>query len=293
MSDAAAEAAGRELEVVRAGALTTVQDQGRPGFAHLGVPRSGALDRAAAAAANAAVGNDPAAAVLETTVMGVAVRAVGPCVVAVTGPPALVAVDGARAAMGQPVTVPDGAVLDVGPAQAGVRSYLAVAGGIDVPAVLGSRSTDLLSGLGPPRLRDGDRLPIGRSRSGDPPAAVADPASSPAELVLTVRLGPRHDWFSAAALETLLHTDYTVSPVSNRVALRLSGAPLERAVPDELPSEGVVLGAVQVPADGQPLIFLADHPTTGGYPVVAVVDDADVDCCAQARPGTVVRFRVA
>ena len=123
------EAAARELEVVRAGALTTVQDQGRPGFAHLGVPRSGALDRAAAAAANAAVGNDPAAAVLETTVMGVAVRAVGPCVVAVTGPPAPVAVDGARAAMGQPVTVPDGAVLDVGPAQAGVRSYLAVAGG--------------------------------------------------------------------------------------------------------------------------------------------------------------------
>ena len=96
-----------------------------------------------------------------------------------------------------------------------------------------------------------------------------------------------------AALETLLRTEYRVSPVSNRVALRLTGAPLERAVPDELPSEGVVLGAVQVPADGQPLIFLADHPTTGGYPVVAVVGDADIDRCAQARPGTAVRFQVA
>jgi biotin-dependent carboxylase-like uncharacterized protein len=174
-----------------------------------------------------------------------------------------------------------------------VRSYLAVAGGIDVPAVLGSRSTDLLSGLGPLRLRDGDRLPIGRSHGGDPQAVVAGPATWPAELVLTVRLGPRQDWFSAAALETLLRTGYTVSPVSNRVALRLAGAPLERAIPDELPSEGVVLGAVQVPADGQPLIFLADHPTTGGYPVVAVVVDADVDRCAQARPDTTVRFRVA
>ena len=285
-------AAAGALEVMRAGALTTVQDQGRPGFAHLGVPRSGALDRAAAAAANAAVGNDPAAAVLETTVTGIAVRAVGPCVVAVTGPPAPVAIDGVPAAMGQAVTVTDGAVLDVGTAQSGVRSYVAVAGGIDVPAVLGSRSTDLLSGLGPPRLRDRDRVPIGHERRGDVRAVAAGPRTAPAELVLTVRLGPRHDWFTASALETLVRTEYRVSPVSNRVALRLTGAPLERAVPDELPSEGVVLGAVQVPADGQPLIFLADHPTTGGYPVVAVVDDADVDRCAQARPGTAVRLRL-
>ena len=286
------EAAGA-LEVVRAGALTTVQDRGRPGFAHLGVPRSGALDRAAAAAANAAVGNDPTAAVFETTVTGVALWAVGPCVVAVSGAPAPVVVDGAPMAMGQAVPVPDGAVLDVGTARAGVRSYLAVAGGIDVPAVLGSRSTDLLSGLGPPRLRDGDRVPIGRGRGGDPQTRAASPVPWPPELVLTVRLGPRHDWFTAAALDTLSRTEYRVSPVSNRVALRLTGAPLERAVPGELPSEGVVLGAVQVPADGQPLIFLADHPTTGGYPVVAVVDDADVDRCAQARPGTAVRFQVA
>ena len=286
-------AAAGALEVVRAGALTTVQDQGRPGFAHLGVPRSGALDRAAAAAANAAVGNDPAAAVLETTVTGMAVRAVGPCVVAVTGAPAPVTVDGAPAVMGEAVAVPAAAVVEVGASEAGVRSYLAVAGGIDVPTVLGSRSTDLLSGLGPPRLRDRDRVPIGHERRGDVRAVAAGSRPGPAELVLAVRLGPRHDWFTAAALETLVRTEYRVSPVSNRVALRLTGAPLERAVRDELPSEGVVLGAVQVPADGQPLIFLADHPTTGGYPVVGVVDDADIDRCAQARPGTAVHLRLA
>jgi biotin-dependent carboxylase-like uncharacterized protein len=288
------EPAAGALEVVRAGALTTVQDRGRPGFAHLGVPRSGALDRAAAAAANAALGNDPGAAVLETTVTGVAVRAVGPCLVAVTGAPAPVTLDGIPAAMGEAFALPDRAVLDVGTARAGVRSYLAVAGGIDVPAVLGSRSTDLLSGVGPPRLRDRDRVPIGPRRRGELSWAAARPSTSPDELVaLRVRIGPRDDWFTATAVETLLRADYRVSPVSNRVALRLTGRPLERAVRLELPSEGVVLGAVQVPPDGQPLIFLADHPTTGGYPVLAVVDDADVDRCAQARPDAAVRFVLA
>jgi biotin-dependent carboxylase-like uncharacterized protein len=282
------------IEVVRAGALTTVQDRGRPGLAHLGVPRSGALDRGAAAAANALVGNDQGAAVLETTVSGVALRALGPCVVAVTGAPAPLAVDGAPAALGRALAVPAGAVLDVGTARSGLRSYVAVAGGIDVPAVLGSRSTDLLSGLGPSRLRDGDVLGLGTSGGATGAAVVVPPPAADGDgLVLAVRLGPRHGWVTPAAIDRLLGTEYVASSVSNRVALRLTGAPLERTVERELPSEGVVLGAVQVPADGQPLVFLADHPTTGGYPVVAVVDDADVDRCAQARPGTPVHFHLA
>jgi allophanate hydrolase subunit 2 len=162
-----------------------------------------------------------------------------------------------------------------------------VAGGLAVPAVLGSRSTDTLSGLGPARARDGDRLPLGppTPRSGAaPPAWTAghEPVS------LRVRLGPRDDWFTAEAIETLLTTAYTVSPNSNRVGARLAGAALARAQAAELPSEGVVLGAIQVPADGQPLVFLADHPTTGGYPVIAVV--TDVTALAQARPGSTVRF---
>jgi biotin-dependent carboxylase-like uncharacterized protein len=169
----------------------------------------------------------------------------------------------------------------------GVRSYLAIGGGIEVEPVLGSRSTDTLSGLGPPPLRDGDTLPLGPAA--EPSTVDFVPwRPPPATLALRIALGPRADWFTDAAVAALLGTAYTVSPVSNRVGARLSGAALPRAVAAELPSEGVVLGAVQVPASGQPLIFLADHPTTGGYPVIAVVDD--VTPLAQAVPGTTVTF---
>jgi biotin-dependent carboxylase-like uncharacterized protein len=178
--------------------------------------------------------------------------------------------------------------VDVGPVRHGVRAYLAVGGGIAVTPVLGSRSTDTLSGLGPPPLRDGDLLPVGTAGAPAPVDFVPwEPP--PDELVLTVRLGPRDDWFTASSVATLLRTPYKISSMSNRVGARLIGAALTRANAAELPSEGVPLGAVQVPASGQPLIFLADHPTTGGYPVVAVVDD--VAPLAQARPGTVVRLR--
>ncbi|GIF65268.1 allophanate hydrolase [Asanoa ishikariensis] len=274
------------LEVVRAGALTTVQDLGRPGYAHLGVPRSGALDAPALRRANALAGNDPGAAGLETTLTGCAFRLPSGGVIAVTGATALVRVDGVPADPSAPVPVPAGGLVDVGRATVGVRSYVAVAGGLAVPPVLGSRATDTLSGLGPARVRDGDRLPLGPVVSD--PGTAAPPAALGGSVRLPVRLGPRDGWFTTAAVETLLTTAYTVSPHSNRVGARLAGAALTRADARELPSEGVVLGAVQVPADGQPLVFLADHPTTGGYPVIAVV--TDVTALAQARPGSTVRF---
>jgi biotin-dependent carboxylase-like uncharacterized protein len=291
------------LVVVRPGALTLVEDAGRPGHAHLAVPRSGALDRTALAEANRLVGNEPGRPGLEATLTGVALRATAPAVVAVTGALAAVTVDGRPVPLAEAVPVPAGAVLDVGTARSGLRSYVAVAGGIALEPVLGSCSTDVLSGLGPLPLRAGDVLPVG-GVLGAPaaPAASASPAQveggphlardrSAEPLVLTVVPGPRDDWFTAAALATLVDGTYRVSKDSNRIALRLDGPALERAVTDELPSEGLVLGAVQVPADGQPLVFLADHPTTGGYPVIAVVEDRDVDACAQVRPGDEVRFR--
>ena len=279
--------------MVRPGPLTTVQDRGRVGVAALGVPRAGALDPDAHRLANLLVGNDPGAAVLETTLGGVSLRALAPLVAAVVGAPAPVRVDGRPAPWGAPVRVPAGAVLDVGSVTCGVRGYVALDGGVAVTAVLGSRSSDLLSGLGPPRLAAGQVLPLGPA-TGEP--VWIDPLplpAPPAELQLRLDPGPREDWFTADALRLLATSRYTVSPASNRVGLRLLGPPLER-LPDrgELPSEGMVLGAVQVPPDGLPVVFLADHPTTGGYPVVGVVPAADLTAAAQAAPGTPVRFAV-
>ncbi|MFJ9930457.1 biotin-dependent carboxylase uncharacterized domain-containing protein [Streptomyces misionensis] len=280
----------RALVVVRPGALTTVQDLGRPGYAHLGVPRSGALDPGAAALVNRLTGNPPDAAVLETTVDGCALRARSTVTVAVGGAPCPVTVGGRPAPWGAPVVVPAGALLEVGAAVAGVRCYVAVRGGIAVEPVLGSRATDLLSGLGPAPLAEGTVLPLGRPAG--PPARVdgAPQPGPPAELVLRVTPGPRADWFTARALRDLATRAYRVSPASNRIGLRTEGPALERARDAELPSEGMVLGAVQVPPDGRPVVFLADHPTTGGYPVIAVVRPTDLAAAAQAVPGTPVRF---
>ncbi|OAH10815.1 5-oxoprolinase subunit C family protein [Streptomyces jeddahensis] len=280
----------RAVAVVRAGVLTTVQDRGRHGHAHLGVPRSGALDLPAAALVNRLVGNPPDAAVLETTLNGCAIRPRCDVDVAVGGAPCPVTVDGRPVPWSAPVRVPAGAVLEVGAAVSGVRSYVAFAGGVAVEPVLGSRSTDLLSGLGPAPLTDGTVLPLGNATAARVRADVAPQPAPPRELVLQVTLGPRHDWFTDTALRTLTTRAYRVSSASNRIGLRTDGPPLERAVDGELPSEGMVLGAVQVPPDGRPVVFLADHPTTGGYPVIAVVREPDLAAAAQAAPGTPVRF---
>ncbi|ROQ31081.1 biotin-dependent carboxylase-like uncharacterized protein [Streptomyces sp. PanSC19] len=280
----------RAVAVVRAGALTTVQDLGRTGYAHLGVPRSGALDPAAARLVNRLVGNPEGAAVLETTVDGCALRPRCAVTATVGGAPCPVRVDGRPAAWGTTVRVGAGSVLEVGAAVRGLRSYVAFGGGIAVEPVLGSRSADLLSGLGPAPLAEGTVLPLGADTGVRRPVDVPPWPGPAAELVLRVRLGPRDDWFTAEALRTFSTRAYRVSPASNRIGLRLEGPALERARPGELPSEGMVLGAVQVPPDGRPVVFLADHPTTGGYPVVAVVREADLGAAAQAVPGTPVRF---
>ncbi|KOU98861.1 allophanate hydrolase [Streptomyces sp. XY511] len=279
--------------VVRPGALTTVQDGGRPGHAHLGVPRSGALDTAAYALANRLLGNPPDAAVLETTLDGVSLRAAAPTVLAVTGAPCPVRISGRPVAWGAPVRLPAGAELEVGRAESGLRSYVAVRGGLAVPPVLGSRSTDLLSGLGPPVLSAGMTLPVGPAGPDPMPGADAyGLPAAPSELLLPLRPGPRADWFTGASLAGLWRSAFRVSPSSNRIGLRTEGGPaLVRARAGELPSEGMVLGAVQVPPDGLPVVFLADHPVTGGYPVVGVVGPGPaLDAAAQARPGTPVRF---
>lgn len=279
-----------KLTVLDAGPLTTVQDLGRRGFAHLGVPRSGALDADAARYANRLVGNPTDAAVLETTLGGVVLRVDGPTSVAVTGAPAAVTVDGRPRPFAEPVVLRPGETLAVGHAVTGLRSYLAFSGGIDAPQVLGSRSTDTLSGLGPPHLSNGMTLPLGEPYGTALGADVPVVLSHPDSVRVRVVPGPRIDWFAEDVLARLSSETYVVSPRSNRVGVRLEGESLPRREKSELPSEGLVLGAIQVPSSGQPLVFLNDHPTTGGYPVVGVVAEQDLAACAQMRPGTRVRF---
>jgi biotin-dependent carboxylase-like uncharacterized protein len=276
------------LVVEKPGSLTLVEDLGRPGHAHLAVPRSGAADRPACIRANRLVGNADGAAVLEMTLLGARLRFESDALIALTGADMDARLDELHVAPESTVSVRAGQVLACGAARRGVRAYLAVAGGIDAPALLGSRSHDLLSGLGPAPLRAGDRIKVGLDR-GTPRAVSAPPAITDA-ATLRFLPGPRDDWFTPAALQALVAGAYTVSPDSNRIAIRLAGPVLARAVEGELPSEGLVPGAIQVPGNGQPVVMLADHPTTGGYPVIGVVLPADLWLLAQARPGSSVRF---
>ncbi|WP_141583123.1 biotin-dependent carboxyltransferase family protein [Actinomadura sp. WMMA1423] len=281
------------IEVVRPGPLATVQDLGRPGRAHLGVPRSGAADQRAFRLANRLVGNPEGAAGLEFTFGGAALRFHERAWIAVTGAPAPLRIDGRAHGTNAPCYVAAGALLELGTPTAGLRSYVAVRGGVAVEEVLGSRSTDLLSGLGPAPLAPGDCLPTGSAKELRHINVDVVPEAPLLEApILQILPGPRADWFTPTALATLTSTHYEVSPDSNRVGVRLDGPRLERARDGELGSEGMVIGSLQVPPSGLPIIFLADHPTTGGYPVVAVLAASAVSGAAQLRPGQKLRFRL-
>lgn len=274
--------------VEHAGHGSLLQDRGRPGMGHLGVAASGAFDRAALRQVNALLGN-PADAVVVETYGGLVLVAQEPHVVAVTGGVGPVRLDGRPVTFGRATPVRPGQRLVVDPPTLGLRCYLGVAGGLAAPSELGSASSDTLSGLGPPPLAEGRLLAAGPA--GPVPGLEDVPAlARSGDIVLDVVLGPRDDWFTAASLERLLQGAWRVSPTSSRVGVRLDGAALERTVHDELPSEPVVRGSIQVSAAGQPMVFGPDHPVTGGYPVVAVVVDAHTDRLAQARPGQAVRF---
>ena len=279
------------IRVLDPGLLTTVQDLGRPGFAHLGVARSGAADRISLRRANRMLGNAAGAAALEVTVRGPQLRFLESARIAVTGAPMSLQLDGLSVPFDAALEVRAGQTLQVGRAPLGARAYLAVVGGLDVRKTLGSCATDLLSGLGPRPLRAGDELRIGGERGWpvSPDAAV----EIVREPVLRIDPGPRADDFDALALEQLTQTAFAVSPDSNRIGVRLKGAPLRCRLAQARASEGISHGAIQVPANGQPLIFLADHPTTGGYPVIAVLRPESVARAAQLVAGQRVRFRLA
>jgi biotin-dependent carboxylase-like uncharacterized protein len=279
------------LRVLATGPLCLVEDLGRPGSSGIGVVRSGAADRAALRNANRLLGNPEGAAALEVTLGGLRLEVLGAHTwVAVTGAPCPVRVDGREVGTYGVLPLAPGEVLQLGTPARGLRSYVAVRGGLDVPAVLGSRSHDVLSRLGPPPPAVGDELPVGRPPEAFPEVDVLAPPAFPADVVLRAVRGPRDTW--VRDVDALVRTAWTASQRSNRVGMWLAGGVVaHREGRPQLPSEGAYRGAVQVPPSGEPVLLLADHPVTGGYPVVAVVVDADVDLAAQVRPGQPLRFR--
>jgi antagonist of KipI len=283
--------------VVRAGLLTTVQDLGRWGHQAMGVPVAGPMDVSAHRLANALVGNPAAAATLEVTLLGPELVFAGPARAAVAGASFELTVDGVAPAAGAAFDVPAGGRLRFGARGGGARAYLAVAGGVATPPVLGSRATHLVSGMGGHEgraLQAGDVVPLG-----DPPPSAAR-ATSAAGLPdylpaggrarLRVLLGPQDGWFTRAALDALGGAPFTVSPHSNRMAFRLDGPALAVARGGEPLSEPVPFGALQVPADGAPLLLMADRQTAGGYLKIATVISADLPVAGQLAPGDVVTF---
>ena len=309
------------LRVLSPGIHSLIQDLGRQGHSALGVSAAGALDRASLRRANRLVGNAPSAAAIETVAGGLRVQAIGDQVLAVAGAPSALTVvtpsaspsetetgdlqngDTQSTAEARQRTVPvaapfallDGEILTIGVPDAGFRSYVAVRGGVDAPPVLGSRSTDTMSGIGPKPLAAGQVLPCGGAAESGVVGSPEIQPEYPGEGVtlLDIILGPRADWFDQAAIDSLCAQDWTVKPESNRVGMRLQGTPLQRSRAGELPSEGTVAGAIQMPPEGLPVLFLADHPITGGYPVIGVVVDHQLDLAAQVPIGGSIRFRIA
>jgi biotin-dependent carboxylase-like uncharacterized protein len=267
------------LRIVQVGFATTVQDHGRVGLAHLGVPTGGAVDRRTHDLVNRLVGNPPGAATIET--MGaLIVEALRPVVVASS-------TDASRQTLGA------GARIRVDAPPGSVWAYLAVRGGIAVDDVLGSRSQDTLGGVGPVPLASGSALPVGPDPGTDLTADHAPPRSA-TEVRVRIWDGPQHDWFIGGT-QSLIRRPWRITSELSRVGVRLEGGPFDPSTraQEQMPSFGLTAGAVQITPSGEPIVMLANHPTTGGYPVIGVVEPDDLPDLAQCRPGASVRFRRA
>ncbi|HXE66439.1 MAG TPA: biotin-dependent carboxyltransferase family protein [Rhodanobacteraceae bacterium] len=286
------------IEVVKSGLLTTLQDAGRSGYAHLGIGRSGAFDAPALRIANALCGNPPDACALEVTLLGPTLRFRDDAWLAVTGAPIPLRIDGAERPTWAPVFAAAGSKIELGAMRSGCRSYLAVRGGFDVAPVLGSRSTDVNAQLGPLMgrpLRTGDILKTqaAASATSNPVNWRLDPRPwFPEEPVATLRLlpGSHFDRLKETSRKLLFSKIFVVQADSNRAGLRLSGPKLEFDEPVEMVSEGCVPGILQLPPSGQPIAFGPECPVSGGYPRIGQVAAGDIPRLAQRRPGDALRF---
>ena len=280
------------LRVIKSGPRTTVQDIGRHGWGHVGVPTAGAVDQVRHRFANWLVGNEPTAATLEVTLGGLIVETDGPARVAVIGVAPHIRINGLDAQANEVWDLQRGDTLEVSMPRSGVYHYLAVAGGIDAEMVMGSRSTDTLSGIGPSVVAAGDLLPVGDvTAPRDPEVWKPEVAGRPG-LDVPVLPGPHLDRVGQQAYDALLAAPWQLATATDRTAARLDGTPIAADVAD-LDSEGLFPGAVQLPPDGRPHVCLANHPATGGYPVIALVPRSHIATVAQTRPGGVVHLVAA
>lgn len=282
--------------VEEAGLLTTVQDGGRFGYERFGVSPSGPMDRRAFQIANILVGNDRRESALEATILGPALRFDGDGVIALTGADMGAALNGVPCPAWQAVAVRAGDRLTTGPVRSGCRTYIAFSGGLDVPAVMGSRSTALHSGVGGykgRKLAAGDVLAVRPAPLPQnlPARRAAPPPPYGGDVTLRVILGPQEDMFTEEGLDTFLSQPYTVSNDFSRMGCRLEGPVIRHREDGNILSDGMVTGAVQVPTSGQPIIMTADRQTVGGYTKIAAVISADLPLIGQCKAGDVLRFR--
>jgi len=284
------------FEVIQPGPLTTIQDLGRYGYQQYGMPSSGAMDAYALRIGNVLVGNKENAASLEITLFGCQLRALRDTAVAITGADFAATVNSKPAPQWQAIPVHKNDTIAFPRFKSGCRAYLSVAGGIAVPKVMGSASTYLRAGIGGYEgraLRKGDILrtaePVHKpAQTAVPPEYIPDYSR---RIALRVILGPQDDYFTESGIRTFLNSDYTVSPQADRMGYRLEGACIQHRAKADIVSDGIPLGALQVPGDGLPIILLADRQTTGGYTKIATVISADIPLVAQAKPGDTIRFR--
>lgn len=285
------------IRILSPGLLTTVQDLGRTGYQRTGISPSGAVDRKALKIANILVGNQPGEGALEMTMAGASMEFTEPDVVAVTGGNFEPTINGAPVPTYAAVPVRAGDVLALGPAKSGCRAYVAFAGGLNVPVVMGSKSTNLkcgLGGFGGRRLKTGDELPLFAPRAALDKmelrrAEVPEPPG--AEAAVRVILGPQDDSFTQAGIRTFLSEAWTVTNRCDRMGCALDGAPVEYRSKADIISDGIPFGAVQIPSDGKPIVMLSDRQTTGGYAKIAAVISSDLPVFAQRRPGGRIRFQ--
>lgn len=286
------------IEVLEPGLYTTIQDTGRYGLQHYGVAVQGAADVAALVLGNRLVGNDPGAAALEVTLSGPTLRFHVQTVIVVTGADLGAVLNGDPLPSGYTVAVRPGDTLSFSGGRRGCRAYICVAGGVDVEPMLGSRSTDPLASIGglPHRpgepLKTGDIIPVGKPTAdlSELKGRVVRWEFVPITFTARFVLGPQHDFFPSEAIQRFINGEYTVTPASDRMGIRLEGPPVPRPRREVL-TEGQPLGAIQILPNGQPIILLAGRGTAGGYPKLGIVISPDVGVLAQARPGDRIQFK--